>query len=144
MQPKEDFVTFSIAKKLWQKHFPVKADVSSWYVIEKWSDGCHWNMATYEPGTIMDIWNNEVFDVLDDGKLIPRPTIQMTTRWIRDKYNYHIEVVYVWSPINREYRWEVEIINMDNGRNVYRSDEAIKKPEKAYLHGIKYVLTKLV
>lgn len=75
----EDYISFETAKLLKEKGFDVSTEHDMWYVVEKFSTGCHWNSCTYKVGDITREYNEKC--------CIAMPTLQMAMKWLREEHN---------------------------------------------------------
>lgn len=81
---KEDYVSFEVAKLLKEKGFDADTEHDMWYVVEKFSTGCHWNSCTYKVGDITREYDKKCCIVM--------PTLQMAMKWLREVHHIHIEI----------------------------------------------------
>ena len=80
----EDYVSFEVAKLLKEKGFNADTEHDIWYVVEKFSTGCHWNSCTYKVGDITREYNEKCCIVM--------PTLQTAMKWLREVHGLHIDV----------------------------------------------------
>ena len=139
----EDYVSFETAKLLKEKGFDVETEHELWYVVEKFSTGCHWNSCTYKVGDITREY--------DEKYCIAMPTLQMAMKWLRIEHNIHIEILmtnhsiserfdipkYYWVAVNaKTCKWITE-------STVY-SAKQFDTNEEACEEAIKYCLENLI
>lgn len=87
---KEDYVSFETAKLLKEKGFD--EDTICVYI-----------------GRHLLIKGESTISNATDMPIIPAPTLQMTMKWLREKYNIHIEIRYQG---NKEYSYKYYINNL--------------------------------
>jgi len=114
----EDYVSFETSKLLNEKGFDEETAHETWYVIKQFSTGCHWNSCTYKVGDITREYDKDC--------CIPMPTLQMAMKWLREKYNIHIEPRYFPTP--NIYRYviihsPVTIDNIDSHPQYFNTHE---------------------
>ena len=131
---KEDYVSFEVAKLLKEKGFDVETEHELWYVVEKFSTGCHWNSCTYKVGDITREY--------DEKYCIAMPTLQMAMKWLREVHHLHIipEISDV-SRLNPQYYVVIWITTPK--RESYML-ELFDSYEEAVEEGIKYCLENLI
>lgn len=78
----EDYVSFEVAKLLKERGFDADTEHNMWYVVKKFSTGCHWNSCTYKVGDITREYDKKC--------CILMPTLQMAMKWLRKTHNLHI------------------------------------------------------
>jgi hypothetical protein len=126
----EDFVSFETAKLLKEKDFDVETEHDMWYVVEKFSTGCHWNSCTYKVGDITREY--------DEKCCIAMPTLQMAMKWLRDVHNLLIVI----DKGENFYAWQLE--DNENGSYVGEVVGECSSYEEACEEGIKYCLKNLI
>ncbi len=130
---KEDYISFETAKLLKEKGFYADTDHDMWYVVEKFSTGCHWNSCTYKVGDITREY--------DEKYCIAMPTLQMVMKWMREVYNICISVdVKIGGG-----KYYVCISSTENGLSYgVLEDEVWDTFEEACEESIKYCLENLI
>ena len=139
----EDYVSFEVAKLLKEKGFDADTEHDMWYVVEKFSTGCHWNSCTYKVGDITREY--------DEKRCITMPTLQMAMKWLREIYNLHI-ITLPYAPIDRPpyHPGEADVVYIGQiFKGIIPIDEVGRSiiklsPEEAYEAAIKYCLENLV
>ena len=127
----EDYVSFGTAKLLKEKGFD-----------ECW--GCFYDTENDDVSIVngwMDISNSEL-----EGKEFVRysaPTLQMAMKWLREVYNYNIEIDTIGQKSRNTLSWRSVIYNLENGIEYYR-EETFKSYEEACEAAIKYCLENLI
>ena len=129
---KEDYVSFETAKLLKEKGFDANTEHDMWYVVEKFSTGCHWNSCTYKVGDITREY--------DEKCCIVMPTLQMAMKWLRNVHNIHITMAV---ENNGNY---IGYLYNTNGANIQGWDKRLSKKsyEEACEAAIKYTLENLI
>ena len=131
----EDYVSFETAKLLKEKGFDVDTEHEMWYVVEKFSTGCHWNSCTYKVGDITREY--------DEKCCIAMPTLQMAMKWLREVHQIFIRpnTSFLY-PI----KWYSEIFcygdNLKTQQDV--KTECYDSPEESCEAAIKYCLENLI
>ena len=131
---KEDYVSFEVAKLLKEKGFNADTEHDMWYVVEKFSTGCHWNSCTYKVGDITREY--------DEKCCITMPTLQMAMKWLREVHHLHIipEISDV-SRLNPQY---YVVIWLTTPKRESYMLELFDSYEEAVEEGIKYCLENLI
>lgn len=131
---KEDYVSFEVAKLLKEKGFDADTEHDMWYVVEKFSTGCHWNSCTYKVGDITREY--------DEKYCITMPTLQMAMKWLREVHHLHIipEISDV-SRLNPQYYVVVWLTTPKRESYIL---ELFDSYEEAVEEGIKYCLENLI
>lgn len=131
---KEDYVSFEVAKLLKEKGFDADTEHDMWYVVEKFSTGCHWNSCTYKVGDITREY--------DEKCCITMPTLQMAMKWLREVHHLHIipEISDV-SRLNPQY---YVVIWLTTPKRESYILELFDSYEEAVGEGIKYCLENLI
>ena len=131
---KEDYVSFEVAKLLKEKGFDADTEHDMWYVVEKFSTGCHWNSCTYKVGDITREY--------DEKCCITMPTLQMAMKWLREVHHLHIipEISDV-SRLNPQYYVVVWLTTPKRESYIL---ELFDSYEEAVEEGIKYCLENLI
>lgn len=131
---KEDYVSFEVAKLLKEKGFDADTEHDMWYVVEKFSTGCHWNSCTYKVGDITREY--------DEKCCITMPTLQMAMKWLREVHHLHIipEISDV-SRLNPQY---YVVIWLTTPKRESYILELFDSYEEAVEEGIKYCLENLI
>ena len=80
----EEYVSFDVAKLLYEKGFEIDTDKNYWKIGE---DGTRYFISSIGAYT-SDINNKYAFYI--PANSYPCPTQQMAMRWLREKYNIHI------------------------------------------------------
>lgn len=126
----EDYVSFEVAKLLKEKGFDVETEHDMWYVVEKFSTGCHWNSCTYKVGDITREY--------DEKCCIAMPTLQMAMKWLREVYKCLIVV----GNKNGNYLYLIKDLKANTDLGI-SNDEYIHYDE-ACEAAIKYCLENLI
>lgn len=127
----EDYVSFGTAKLLKEKGFDECC-------------GCFYDTENDDVSIVngwMDISNSEL-----EGKEFVRysaPTLQMAMKWLREVYNYNIEIDTIGQKSRNTLSWGSVIYNLENGIEYYR-EETFKSYEEACEAAIKYCLENLI
>jgi hypothetical protein len=129
----EDYVSFETAKLLKEKGFDEETEHELWYVVEKFSTGCHWNSCTYKVGDITREY--------DEKYCIAMPTLQMAMKWLRETHKIFFNVNYYNLDIGNE--WLQLRINRPNKIGCEVSFEGFGLEEQ-YDKAIKYCLENLI
>ena len=124
----EDYVSFETAKLLKEKGFDKNTEHEIWYVIKQFSPGCQWNCCTYKVGDTTREYDNKC--------CIPKPTLQMAMKWLREVHNLHI-VVFYYDNSAFPYIWYIFAHNGDKPHKANSYEEACEA-------AIKYCLENLV
>ena len=127
----EDYVSFEVAKLLKKKGFDADTEHEMWYVVEKFSTGCHWNSCTYKVGDITREY--------DEKCCIVMPTLQMAMKWLREVHNIFIQVE-LYSKYN-DYWFE---LFQNTHRLMVEKREVYNSYEEAVEAAIKYCLENLI
>jgi len=105
---KEDYVSFETAKLLKEKGFDADTEHNMWYVVEKFSTGCHWNSCTYKVGDITREY--------DEKCCIVMPTLQMVMKWLREVHSCYIVTYWEFknydengNPVFKDIIWSYNI-----------------------------------
>ena len=132
----EDYVSFETAKLLKEKGFDADIEHDMWYVVEKFSTGCHWNSCTYKVGDITREY--------DEKCCIVMPTLWMAMKWLRNIY--HIEIYPFHDAIQENNDWWYRIERHFKGCGLpeHESDVIYKTYEEACEAAIKYCLENLI
>lgn len=133
----EDFVSFETAKLLKEKGFDVETEHDMWYVVEKFSTGCHWNSCTYKVGDITREY--------DEKCCIAMPTLQMAMKWLRDVHKKVINVDYIDFLEHGEV-WSYSVLDRNTFHEFTEKSESFTEHsyEEACEEGIKYCLKNLI
>ena len=126
----EDYVSFEVAKLLKEKGFDVETEHDMWYVVEKFSTGCHWNSCTYKVGDITREY--------DEKCCIAMPTLQMAMKWLREVYKCLIVI----GNKNGNYLYLIKDLKANTDLGI-SNDEYIHYDE-ACEAAIKYCLENLI
>jgi hypothetical protein len=133
----EDYVSFETAKLLKEKGFDVSTEHDMWYVVEKFSTGCHWNSCTYKVGDITREY--------DEKCCIAMPTLQMAMKWLRDVHKKVINVEYIDFLEHGEV-WSYSVLDRNTFHEFTEKSESFTEHsyEEACEEGIKYCLENLI
>lgn len=126
----EDYVSFETAKLLKEKGFDVWGDGSYDSGIEIYKE--------YSPSGLL----NSCATSKPHPKGYPAPTLQMTMKWLREKYNLEI---YPYHQNSETYHtWWFEIINYPSTVSEYESNSIYTTYEQACESAIRYCLENLI
>lgn len=129
----EDYVSFETAKLLKEKGFDVECDYLyvNGELVRTQGFACNWNNGE----TIFADYKNEC----------SAPTLQITMKWLREKYSLEI-YPYHNNPTIYNSKWWFEIIKYPNSVAEYESgkDEEFDTYEQTCEAAIKYCLKNLI
>lgn len=133
----EDYVSFETAKLLKEKGFDAETEHDMWYVVEKFSTGCHWNSCTYKVG--------DITREFDEKRCIAMPTLQMAMKWLRDVHKKVINVDYIDFFEHGEV-WSYSVLDRNTFHEFTEKSESFTEHsyEEACEEGIKYCLKNLI
>ena len=139
---KEDYVSFETAKLLKERGFNADAEHDIWYVVEKFSTGCHWNSCTYKVGDITREY--------DEKCCIVMPTLQMAMKWIREQgfyINVDIDVDYDEDERGTKWyhkpAWDWAVFRIDERKQMSDDGALYATYEQAAEAAIKWCLENL-
>lgn len=132
----EDYCSFEIAKLLKEKGFDAETEHELWYVVEKFSTGCHWNSCIYNVG--------DTTSEYDEKYCIAMPTLQMAMKWLREVHKLYVNVCpsvegYYWTE-----KWHSYVENLEKRYPFGRFIGTFNSHEQACEAAIKYCLTNLI
>ena len=134
---KEDYVSFEVAKLLKEKGFDADTEHDMWYVVEKFSTGCHWNSCTYKVGDITREY--------DEKCCITMPTLQMAMKWLREVHNNNIVLDMIPEGDDCYVLWTFNILSNKNYKIMWGNKQPkYNTYEEACEAAIKYCLTNLI
>lgn len=151
----EDFVNFSIAKKLKEKGF--REPCLGWYYPFEvcgfdYKTSIVFNNSAYRGSNYKDMLVSH-----KDEKYIDVPTISQVLKWLREEKKIHIEPCILADAdtdadgkvINEFTYWSFSIMSIATGDMIYFEyehidDKRFNSCEEAALAGIKYVLDNLI
>lgn len=154
----EDFVSFSLAKKLNEKGFNLHC--MPFYALEnfiaEYVDSCG---DCYEVDFEKDILylNYPLRYKKFEEKMLPAPTISQALKWLRKEHKVYIEPCILVDAdtdadgkvINEYIYWSFSVTNIETGDMIYVEyehvdDKRFDSYEQAAIEGIKYVIDNLI
>jgi hypothetical protein len=129
----EDFVSFSLAKKLKEKGF--RWDCFAYYMPH--SDELIYNVKPYKGVTLYSF--NSLRKELISSDFIDAPTISQVLKWLRDAKKIYLELV-----IAADAEYMCDIYKIDARTKCLGSTEYYKTYEAAALVGTEYVINNLI
>ena len=124
----EDYVSFEVAKLLKEKGF---------------DEGCSFVVNAISKGVMPVSWPTTNSDIEDEkASLIALPTLQMARKWLREKYNIHIEVVHL--NVDRHTYYLYRYYSCQSERYVQHTNPEYSTYEEACEAAIKYCLENFI
>jgi hypothetical protein len=115
----EDYVSFEIAKLLKEKGF-------EGFTLFSYSN---------RGSTMCGHWENEI-------DWLPKCTLQMAMKWLREKHNINIDIASVWNQ--KRFEYQVFIVTPKNAKHCYIDDKLYLCHEEACEAAIQYSLKNLI
>lgn len=125
---KEDYCSFEISKLLKEKGF-------DWMCNGYYNKDDEYSEPYFGDGEGADNWNNQAPSVKD--LWCSAPTHQMAMKWLRERHDLHIEVIY--NPYYKEYKG-----CMYKNIGEYNYTEFYSTYEETVEAALKYCLTELI
>lgn len=127
----EDYVSFETAELLKERGFD--EEVLTYYVYDTESKSYEFRFD--------DRWDNP--NNFPGDYCISAPTLQMAMKWLREKYNYNIEIDTIGQKSLNTLSWRSVIYNLENGMECYYEDN-FKSYEEACEVAIEYCIQDLI